>query len=100
MAICRLQAYAAACLVNFFQTCDAQNLLDILPIIFAQLVRLLDQGKLFVKENATEALTLLAGCMQEEFTPVRSHFPTFVVEADMVNSNSCIQISCHRYCIF
>jgi hypothetical protein len=67
-----LQAYAAACLVNFFQTCDPENLIDVLPIIFSQLVRLLDQGKLFVKENATEAMTLLAGCMQEEFNPVRS----------------------------
>lgn len=66
----RLQAYSAACLVNFFQSCDPEPLHDLLSVVFDSLVRLLSQGKLFVKENAIEALTLVSRSMQDGFDPV------------------------------
>lgn len=66
----RLQAYTCSCLVNFFQTCDVEPLLPILPQVFEQLVRLLSEGKLFVKEHALEAISILAGSMGTEFSPL------------------------------
>ena len=67
----RLQAYTASCLVNFFQTGAPECIQDLLPTVFASLVKLLTDGENFVKEHALEAMSLLAGSMQTDFTPVR-----------------------------
>jgi hypothetical protein len=66
----RLQAFAAAALVNFFQTTEADTFDSVLPTVFAQLLKLLENGTNFVKGNALEAMTLLARYMEEKFTPV------------------------------
>lgn len=66
----RVQAYGAAGTVNFLQSAEPEPLQSILPAVFTQLCSLLQSGKNFVKENAMEALTLLARCMGDNFAPV------------------------------
>lgn len=66
----RIQAYAAACTVNFFNAADGTSPAQVeatLPAVFQTLLSLLSQGTTFVKENALEALTLLAHFMGDEF---------------------------------
>lgn len=68
--------YSAAALVNFFNSADV----DLVPLeavlkdVFEQLVSLLNYGTDWVKQNALEAMALLAAFMETAFTPVR---PTF-----------------------
>lgn len=75
----RIQAYAAASLVNFFQSSyDTTSYVEMLPIVFGNMVRLLHDGTNFVKENALQAVAVLAISMEEggfdEVSPVLFSF--------------------------
>ncbi|ORY82352.1 armadillo-type protein [Leucosporidium creatinivorum] len=66
----RLQAFAAAGMVNFFQTAEIDESLEaVMPDVFGQLLSLLERGTNFVKGNALEAMTLLARALEEDFEP-------------------------------
>ncbi|KAK4700385.1 hypothetical protein P7C70_g5863, partial [Phenoliferia sp. Uapishka_3] len=66
----RLQAFAAAAMVNFFNSADVEiePLKPVLKEVFSQLVSLLNTGTAFVKKNALEAMALLAAFMEDSFT--------------------------------
>ncbi|KAL8277567.1 hypothetical protein RQP46_009999 [Phenoliferia psychrophenolica] len=68
----RLQAFAAAAMVNFFNSADVdlEPLKPVLAAVFEQLVSLLNNGNDFVKQNALEAMSLLAAFMETDFTPL------------------------------
>ncbi|KAM0755210.1 ARM repeat-containing protein [Meredithblackwellia eburnea MCA 4105] len=65
----RLQAYGAAAMFNFFNGADVDTepLANVLPEVFAQLLKLLQQSPPFVKGHALKAIGALSVCMDREF---------------------------------
>ncbi|KAF6254101.1 armadillo-type protein [Scenedesmus sp. NREL 46B-D3] len=63
----RVQAHAAAAVVNFSEGCEADTMAPHLDDLIAKLLTLLQQGKKIVQEGALTALASVADCAQEQF---------------------------------
>ncbi|KAF8055485.1 IPO5 [Scenedesmus sp. PABB004] len=63
----RVQAHAAAAVVNFSEGCEAETMGPHLDALIAKLLALLQQGKKIVQEGALTALASVADCSQEQF---------------------------------
>eukprot|EP00878_Enallax_costatus_P012560 GHUV01013118.1.p1 GENE.GHUV01013118.1~~GHUV01013118.1.p1 ORF type:complete len:1009 (+),score=321.88 GHUV01013118.1:364-3390(+) len=63
----RVQAHAAATVVNFSEGCESDLMAPHLDALIAKLLTLLQQGKKIVQEGALTALASVADCSQEQF---------------------------------
>jgi hypothetical protein len=63
----RVQAHAAAAMVNFCEACEPSIITPYLDTLLSKLYSLLQSGKLVVQEQAITAIAAVADCIEDEF---------------------------------
>ena len=66
----RIQAHAAAALVNFLDEADKFKIVGVAGDILRRLVGLLRSNKIYIQEQAVTSIATVADCIQENFAPV------------------------------
>lgn len=65
----RIQAHAAAALVNFLDEADKFKIVGVAGDILRRLVGLLRSNKIYIQEQAVTSIATVADCIQENFAP-------------------------------
>jgi len=63
----RVQSHAAASIINFCENCSLDILTPYLDAMVASLLRLLQEGRTLVQEQAVTAIAAIADCIEENF---------------------------------
>mmetsp|Transcript_21433 Transcript_21433/g.29989 ORF Transcript_21433/g.29989 Transcript_21433/m.29989 type:complete len:1094 (-) Transcript_21433:418-3699(-) len=63
----RVQAHAAAAMVNFCEACEPSIIQPYLDTLLSKLYSLLQSGKLVVQEQAITAIAAVADCIEDDF---------------------------------